>query len=207
MMPTRIFLLRHAETAVPNVFHGAESDIGLSAKGVEQAERVAEFLAPLSPDVIICSGMRRAIATATPLAQRCGLPLQIEAELHERKVSTMSGKSFDGEGGIWPDTVRRWMNGDTSFAHPGAESFDDLQARLLPAWHRAMEPHAGKTLVVIAHGVVIKVLLLSLLPGWSNADWQRLGSIDNVGVTELLFEAPHWQALRINDRNAYGPAR
>jgi broad specificity phosphatase PhoE len=199
-MPTRIYLLRHAETAVPNVFHGAESDIGLSVKGVQQAERVAELLAPLCPDVIISSGLRRAIATATPLAQRCGLTLHIEADLHERKVSTMSGKSFDGEGGIWPDTVRRWMNGDTGFAHAGAESFDDLQARLLPAWHRAIEPHADKTLVIIAHGVVIKVLLLSLLPNWSVADWQKLGSIDNVAVTELRFENAHWQALRINDR-------
>ena len=28
--PTRVYLLRHAESAVPHVFHGAESDVGLS---------------------------------------------------------------------------------------------------------------------------------------------------------------------------------
>lgn len=32
-MPTRIWLLRHAETALPTVFHGAESDVGLSRRG------------------------------------------------------------------------------------------------------------------------------------------------------------------------------
>jgi len=197
-MPTHIYLLRHAETAVPNVFHGAESDIGLSAKGIQQAEVVADVFAPLPLDAIISSGMRRAIATATPLAQRRGLTLQIEPDLHERKVSTMSGQSFDSEGGIWPETVRRWMAGETGFAHPGAESFDDLQSRLLPAWQRVVDSHLDKTIVIIAHGVVCKVLLLSLLPGWSVANWQKLGSIDNTAVTELLLTDGEWSPLRIN---------
>src|ERR1022692_471944 len=35
---TRVLLARHAETAAPDRFHGAESDIGLSALGARQAE-------------------------------------------------------------------------------------------------------------------------------------------------------------------------
>ncbi len=31
---SRFFLMRHAETSVPGVFHGAESDIGLSERGI-----------------------------------------------------------------------------------------------------------------------------------------------------------------------------
>ena len=201
-MPTHIYLLRHAETAKPTVFHGAESDIGLSEKGYRQAEIIADVLAPKQPDVVISSGMIRAMNTALPLARRCGLTLQTEPNLHERKVADLSGLPFDGHGGVWPETMRRWMAGEPSYAHPGAESFDDLCARLLPIWHRLVHEHAGKTLVVIAHGIVCKVLLLNLLTGWSVADWERLGPIHNAAVTELLYENDGWRALRLNERPA-----
>jgi hypothetical protein len=41
------------------------------------------------------------------------------------------------------------------------------------------------------------VLLLSLLSGYSVADWPR-GPIRNVAVNELVGDAG-WQAVRIND--------
>ncbi len=199
-MPTHVYLLRHAETSNPHVFHGAESDIGLSEKGVRQAEVIAQILAPKRPEVIVSSGMRRAKDTATPLALACSLPLQIEPELHERKVSSLSGMPYDGQDGIWPETVRRWMAGETQFAHADAESFDALRDRVVPAWNRLLREHAGKTLVVVAHGVVCKVLLLNLLPGWTVADWQKLGPIHNVAVSELLLEDGRWQGVRINEQ-------
>ena len=40
-MTTRVFLLRHAESADPTVFHGYESDVDLSERGVRQAEAIA----------------------------------------------------------------------------------------------------------------------------------------------------------------------
>jgi broad specificity phosphatase PhoE len=69
-MPTRVLLLRHAETANPVIFHGAESDVGLSERGRQQADAIAPILAAHSPTAIISSGMRRAIDTATPPAPR-----------------------------------------------------------------------------------------------------------------------------------------
>ena len=44
---TRLLLARHAETAAPDRFHGAESDIGLSAWGARQAELLGQSLADL----------------------------------------------------------------------------------------------------------------------------------------------------------------
>ena len=54
-MPDRFFLLRHAETADPLVFHGAESDVGLSERGRRQAGAVAPLLAAESPGVLVLS--------------------------------------------------------------------------------------------------------------------------------------------------------
>ncbi len=88
-MPTRVLLLRHAETANPLIFHGAESDIGLSERGRRQAEALAPLLAAEAPNVVVSSAMQRALETATPIARSCGLPVRIEAELHERRVGAL----------------------------------------------------------------------------------------------------------------------
>src|SRR5262249_51721409 len=65
-VPTRILLLRHAETTHPHVFNGFESDVGLSPRGEREARARAPVLAALGPDAVVSSGMRRALQTAAP---------------------------------------------------------------------------------------------------------------------------------------------
>src|SRR5207248_7196830 len=84
--PTRVLLLRHAETAAPHLFHGAESDVGLSERGHWEAAAIAPILAQEKPVAVISSAMRRAVETAEPIARACGVPLSIEAGLHERRI-------------------------------------------------------------------------------------------------------------------------
>jgi probable phosphoglycerate mutase len=69
---------------------------------------------------------------------------------------------FDGARGEWAETVRRWMVGETGYASEGAESFDDVRQRVLPIWNRLAEEYGSRTYVVVAHGAVITVVLLSL---------------------------------------------
>jgi broad specificity phosphatase PhoE len=198
-VPTRVFLLRHAESADPTVFHGAESDVGLSERGRRQAAAVAPVLAAHRPHVVVSSAMRRARATAEPIAAACGLSLLLEPHLHERRVGALQGTPFQAREGVWPDTLRRWVAGDTAYAPPGAESFDDIRNRVLPVWHRLTTEYGDRTLVVVAHGVVCKVLLLGLLPGYGPAAWHRLGPIRNVGITEVVGGEDGWQAVRVNE--------
>jgi broad specificity phosphatase PhoE len=194
---TRVYLLRHAETATPHVFHGAESDVALSERGRRQAAALAPALAPLEPAAVVSSAMRRAIDTATPLAAACGQPLRIEPDLHERKVGTLGGTSVHG-GGVWPETVRRWTAGDIDFASPGAESFAQIRDRIVPIWERLTDEYADRPFVIVAHGVVCRVLILSVVEGFSVADWPRLAPTANVAVNELVGEGNRWHAVRIN---------
>jgi broad specificity phosphatase PhoE len=199
-MPTRVLLLRHAESADPSVFHGAESDVGLSPLGHQQALRLAAHLAPLAPAAVVSSAMRRALDTAGPIARACGLTVQVEPLLHERRVGALSGTPTARRDGVWPATLKRWMAGDTGHAPAGAESFDDIKRRVLPVWEQLAEQYAGRTIVVVAHGVVCKVLLVSLLPGYGVSDWKRLGETPNAGISELVREAgAGWQAVRISE--------
>ena len=183
---TRVWLVRHAETATPHLFHGAESDVGLSDRGVRQATAAAEWFRLLAPTIVVSSAMRRAVDTATPIAAACGVPLSVEPELHERRVGALSGTTFSTSDGPWSETLRRWQAGETGYATPGAESFDAIRARVLPAWERVVAAHRGGRVVLVAHGVVIKVLLFSLLPGLTVADWTRVGKALNLAVSALV---------------------
>jgi 2,3-bisphosphoglycerate-dependent phosphoglycerate mutase len=195
LKPTILWLARHAETATPNVFHGAESDVELGAHGQRQAIAAAEWYASeLKPTVVVSSGMRRAIDTATPIAVRCGVRHVIVPALHERRVGALGGTSFAGGDGPWPETVRRWTAGEIDYTTPGAESFAELQTRLVPAINGLVKHHPGERIAVIAHGIVCKVLLLSLLPDWGPTGWERLGHVMNLSTSELQFDDGKWLA-------------
>ena len=207
-MQTRVYLLRHAETAQPNVFHGFESDIDLGPRGYRQAAALGPVIAALKPDVLISSNMRRARRTAEAIARAIGLPIQIEPMLHERKVGELQGKPIQGDFGVWPDTLARWVSGETSYTPPGMESFDQMRNRVLPVWDRVTQENQGKALVIIAHGIVVRVILLSVLHGYNAADWPRLGRIANASISELVGSGRNWQAVRIGEvpdevRNAH----
>ena len=110
-MPTRVLLLRHAESADPTIFHGAESDVGLSERGRRQAEAVAPLIARFVPTQIVSSAMRRVpLHLAQPIrGMVCGLTVQVEPLLHERRVGALTGTPTSGTDGVWPDTLRRWI--------------------------------------------------------------------------------------------------
>jgi probable phosphoglycerate mutase len=198
-MPTRILLLRHAETTQPHVFNGFESDVPLSPRGLLQVRAVVPALQAVSPAAVVSSAMIRARQTAEPIAEACGVPLLIEPDLHERKVGQLAGKTNAETGGLWTTTVRRWQEGELDFAPPGAESFLDMQRRILPVFRRLAENFADQTLVVVAHGHVCRAALISLLPGLSIDWWERMGPIPNLALTELLHSAQGWEAIRMNE--------
>ena len=201
-MSTHVYLLRHAETATPDVFHGFESDVGLSVRGEQQAEVVAAELAGLRIDGLVSSGMLRARLTAATISRITGLPIRVELDLHERKVGDLQGTPVAGASGVWPDTLRRWVAGETSFAPPGAESFDTMQARLLPIWDRITREFMGESVAIVAHGIAIRVVLLSVLEGYNVADWDRLGRIANASISELSGAGRTWTAARVGDVSA-----
>lgn len=195
---TRVLLLRHAETAAPERFHGGESDVGLGPTGRRQAARVARRLAARKPDAVYCSAMRRARETAAAIAAACRLGLRIIPALHERRMGPLSGMRR-AEG--WPTYARtkaRWARGEVDATHDGAESFLEIRDRVIPAFTGLVSANRGRTVVVVAHGVVIRVLLTSLLEGLGPRDFDRIG-IGFTAIHEVDWDGSRWWGT--------GPAR
>ena len=192
--PTRFLILRHGETAAPDLFHGSESDIGLGPRGFEQANAAALPIAARRPDAIYCSGMRRSVETARPIAAASGLDLHFEPDFRERRMGSLSGAPRVEGWPIYEEAKARWMSGDLDFTHEGGESFAQIQARIVPAFERLAALNPGRTVVLVGHGVANRVLITSVAEGLSPADFDRV-TIEFVKVMELVLDADRWRLV------------
>ena len=72
-----------------------------------------------------------------------------------------------------------------------------MRDRTVPAFDRVVSAHPGGRVVIVCHGVVCKVLLLSLLRGYGPADWVNIGRVVNLAVSELVPDAGLWAARQL----------
>ena len=76
---------------------------------------------------------------------------------------------------------------------PLGESPDEALVKLA----RAVAAHPGGRVVVVCHGVVCKVLLLSLLRGYGPEDWATIGRVVNLAVSEIVPDGDLWAARQL----------
>ena len=163
----RVVLVRHGQTAW-NAEGRAQghTDVGLDETGRSQSEAMATVLAGLDPSLLVTSDLARARETAAFLEKQTGLtavedPRWREFDLGERTGLTLQefgehlGVHFDG-----------WWDVHTHIEVPGAESPDQLAARVLPAFREVLDRLGeGGTAVVVTHGASLRVAIAGIL-GW-----------------------------------------
>ena len=150
--------------------------------------------------------MRRAVDTAAPIGRVCGLEPVVIPALHERRIGPLSGVSREEGWATYAETKARWIAGELEVSHPGGESFADIRRRVCPILEDLAARHRGETIVVVAHGVVIRVALTSLVAGFSPADFDRI-AIDFASVNDLWYDGRTWTARALNQVVAPSPAR
>lgn len=160
--PTTFYFVRHGESEANAARRFAgQSDSPLTERGRRQAEAVAEELASVRFDRIVSSDLSRTRDTAEVVAKRHGMKVEVVPELREIDVGDRTGKPFDETKGL-PD----WSD-ERFVAWPGGESLDQVLARTLGAIDRLTKESPGKTILVVGHGGVNRILLshfLGILP-------------------------------------------
>lgn len=203
---TRILLMRHAETSTPDRFHGAESDVGLGVRGIEQAQSVGLAIRSgdwhgIQPgDPIVSSSQLRARQTARLIRETIGEAASRDSAefeaLHERLMGPMSGMPKTEGWPIYEETKRRWISGDLEYTHDGGESYRAIRDRVVPAFAEVAKRYRGSTVALVGHGIAIRVFLTSVIPGLSAADFDRV-SLQFVTPHELVWCEEGWRANRI----------
>jgi probable phosphoglycerate mutase len=123
---------------------------------------VAESVAQLRKvHAVYASPLERAEETATPIAERLGLPVQLENGLLECDFGDWTGAQLR-ELAKLPEwrTVQRWPSG---WRFPGGESFVELQLRMVGITEELRRRHPGETVVAVSHADPIKAVASSAL--------------------------------------------
>jgi len=197
---TRIFLVRHGEVA-GNVgdkptFVGW-NDLPLNARGIEQAERVAEYLASEKVQAVYSSDLQRAKITAEKIAEKHDLTVRIDADLREVNYGAWEGL---GESELQREYSLQWQerqNDPWNVAAVEGESYQQMWQRFLPKWNDVVGNHHGETVVLVAHNGLIRMLLCYLL-GAPFENFKRV-HVSNGGVSRVQIDGSKILVESINE--------
>lgn len=154
---TSFALVRHGETDWNRQRRiQGSTDIPLNATGRDQARRAGRLLAGRAWSRIVASPLSRAAETATLIAQeaRLGDPEfdRTFVERHYGEAEGLTGAELDER---FPEGVEV----------PGRETREAVAERVLEGLHRLAAEHPGESIIVVAHGGVIRSVLESVAPG------------------------------------------
>lgn len=192
---TRVYLVRHGiHDLVGKTLVGRMPGVHLGPEGLAQADRVALALADRGVRTLLSSPMERCRETATPIAARLGLPVEIDQALTEVDYGEWTGRSIVGlsDEPAW----RRWNEQRLERAIPGGETIQAVQARGVGVVERLATDQQGPV-VLVSHGDVIKAVVLTLL-GASLERHDRL-AIDPASITTLDLWPGGGKVVRSNE--------
>jgi broad specificity phosphatase PhoE/ribonuclease HI len=190
--PTTLYLLRHGETplTVDRRFSGVGGqDVGLTGTGMQQAEQAASVLldrlGATSLAAIVSSPLLRARQTAHAVAGRLGMSVESDDDLAEVGFGEWDGLTFAEARRREPEAFDAWF-ADPALAPPGGESLLSLAGRVERARERLLARHAGETVLVVSHAMVVKTFVAHALAG-------PVHSVHNVDVQPAtLAEISYW---------------
>jgi broad specificity phosphatase PhoE len=172
---SRLLLIRHAQTDQMMVGRCCGAlDVDLSPQGVRHAEVIAATLSTVPIAAIYTSPLRRAMASAQPLADLLHRELLVEDDLREMDFGECEGATFSEIEARFPDLYREWMTSPSTVTFPGGESFAVVQQRSWALVTALRSRHPHELVAVFTHAGVVRSLLAQLLAMPDNAAF-RLG--------------------------------
>jgi broad specificity phosphatase PhoE len=195
---TRFGIMRHGETEwnTEKRIQG-QSDSPLTALGRETARRWAHWLAAGPWDRLLVSDLGRARETAAIINAQLKLPQTVDRRLREQNWGGWTARTIaelrrTGSGRLQRMEAMGWR-----FQPPDGESREAVWLRSSQTLADAARQWPGQSILVIAHGGVIKCLLYRLMGR------RFLPSEPPVLLPRALHRLRHGtQGLAIEERNA-----
>jgi probable phosphoglycerate mutase len=202
---TEVFLVRHGQSAAfkdgePFALVDGQGDPPLTPHGQWQSVQVGERLRHVALAAVYVTTLQRTMQTAAPLLAHIGQSAIVEPDLREIHLG-------EWEGGIFRKKV---AERDPAFlevertqdwsAIPGAESFAQLQDRVVGAITRIHAAHPGERIVAVSHGGAIGAAL-------SHATGSKplaFAATDNASIAHLIVLGERWILRRYNDTGHLG---
>jgi broad specificity phosphatase PhoE len=170
---TSIYLVRHGQTAwnKEEIFRG-RTDVPLDETGLKQAELAGEYFNGMEIYGIYSSPLSRAWETAQKIARLHHLNVQPLQGILDMSFGKWEGQSHREIQKNDKEIYRQWREEPHLVRLPGGESLDDVRVRAVNALGEVIRNHPGKTLILVSHRVVNKVLICGILGLDNSHFWQ-----------------------------------
>ena len=174
-MMTNIYLVRHGQTAwnKEEIFRG-RTDIPLNEAGLNEAELAANYFKGMKIHAIFSSPLLRAWQTAQKIAQLHHLEAQPLQGIMDMSFGNWEGYSHLEVKEKDRERYRQWKEEPHLLKILGGESLDEVRIRGMAALEDVIRRHPEKTLVLVSHRVINKVLICGIL-GLDNSHFWQIG--------------------------------
>lgn len=153
-------MLRHGEATHNIEGYIASEDIEkterqpkLTERGRQQTEDVAQELADKKIDVIYSSPYRRTIETASIIAERVGLEIELDARLGEVDLGVLDGRPFEEYRKYFKNRMEKF----TKTIKDG-ETLTDVRSRAGAFLKDILSRHKNDNILIVSHGDVLWVM-------------------------------------------------
>jgi broad specificity phosphatase PhoE len=203
---TSIYLVRHGQTAwnKEEIFRG-RTDISLDETGLREAALAGGYLREKKIDTIYSSPLARAKETAEKIAQFHNLRVQPLMGIIDMSFGSWEGRPIDDVKKKEGEFYRQWREAPHLLRIPGGETLDEVRQRSMAVLEEVVRSHSGKTVALVSHRVVNKVIICGIL-GIDNSHFWQIGQDttainliqyrDGRYILSLLNESCHLKALR-----------
>jgi probable phosphoglycerate mutase len=199
----RVLLVRHGETVwnAENRVQG-QSDIPLNDMGRAQAAKVAARLARETFEVAYTSDLQRAWDTAAAIiAHHPGVEVRSDPRLRETSKGVWEGRRWAEIHAEHAGALIAWHENRDQIP-AGGETLSDLAARVSAVLADLKEHHMGQSVLVVGHGVVLRVLVCLALEISPARAWNI--HMGNAALSEIRFDSEGALLVRLNDVSHLG---
>jgi len=163
-----IIFLRHAqaENNTKRILAGRTEGVPLTKTGIEQAERIAKYLAPIDISAIYSSPIERAKHTAEIVANTFDQDT-VGVELDERLTEIDMGKftrmNYDDMFAKYGNIFLKFYENDPVISEHEVETFPDVQKRVLDMVDHVLKKHNNENVILVTHMDPIKSMLAKVM--------------------------------------------
>lgn len=185
-----IFLARHGETTWhrENRYTGS-SDIGLTQRGLEQAEALGHWAAGANLSRLVSSDLSRAVKTAEAAQRHTGLELLQDPALREVDFGRGEGLTVAEMAERFPEGLQAFLKRPASTPLPEGERGASAVERIITALEDLASAEEPVRILVVMHSTVMRLMLCHVLGVDLNNYRSIFTHVANCAVTELRTQA------------------
>jgi len=160
-----IIFLRHAqaENNTKRILAGRTEGVPLTKTGIEQAERIAKYLASIDISAIYSSPIERAKHTAEIVAESCSLDVALDERLTEIDMGKFTRMNYDDMFAKYGNIFLKFYENDPVISEHEVETFPNVQKRILDMVDHVIKKHKNENVILVTHMDPIKSMLANVM--------------------------------------------